>query len=55
DGDECEWREMLTSTRVLRDSAHGFVLPDPGVATPPRIEIYPDGGISRLRLYGSPT
>ncbi|MHB9858063.1 allantoicase [Streptomyces sp. YIM S03343] len=50
-----EWRELVPRTRLQPDTNHRFVLPDPAVATHARVDIFPDGGISRLRLYGSPT
>ncbi|MFD5751709.1 allantoicase [Streptomyces sp. NPDC127033] len=49
------WTEILPRTRLQPDTNHRFVLPDPAVATDVRIDIYPDGGISRLRLFGSLT
>lgn len=50
-----EWTEILPRTRLQPDTNHRFVLPEPVVATQVRIDIYPDGGISRLRLFGSLT
>ncbi|MEW2631434.1 allantoicase [Streptomyces sp. NPDC048389] len=50
-----EWREVLPRTRLQPDTNHRFVLDAPAVGTHVRIDIYPDGGISRLRLFGSPT
>ncbi|MFE3599447.1 allantoicase [Streptomyces sp. NPDC059142] len=49
------WTEILPRTRLQPDTNHRFVLPAPAVATDVRIDIYPDGGISRLRLFGSLT
>ncbi|MFE9093230.1 allantoicase [Streptomyces sp. NPDC007264] len=50
-----EWREILPRTRLQPDTNHRFVLPAPAVGTHARVDIFPDGGISRLRLYGSLT
>ncbi|MEV6103680.1 allantoicase [Streptomyces sp. NPDC051940] len=50
-----EWTEILPRTRLQPDTNHRFVLPEPVVGQRVRIAIYPDGGISRLRLYGSLT
>ncbi|MFD1660287.1 allantoicase [Streptomyces caeni] len=50
-----EWREILPRTRLQPDTNHRFVLSAPAVGTHARVDIYPDGGISRLRLYGSLT
>ncbi|MGW7356365.1 allantoicase [Streptomyces sp. NPDC054802] len=56
DGAEgAEWREVLPRTRLQPDTNHRFVLDAPAVGTHVRIDIYPDGGISRLRLFGSLT
>jgi allantoicase len=55
DGAEGEWREVLPRTRLQPDTNHRFVLDAPAVGTHVRIDIYPDGGISRLRLFGSLT
>ncbi|MEV7785355.1 allantoicase [Streptomyces sp. NPDC088106] len=49
------WREILPRTRLQPDTGHRFVLPDPVTATHARVDIYPDGGISRLRLFGTLT
>ncbi|MFF3942904.1 allantoicase [Streptomyces phaeofaciens] len=55
DGEDGEWTEILPRTRLQPDTNHRFVLPDPAVGTHARVDIYPDGGISRLRLFGSLT
>ncbi|MET9501930.1 allantoicase [Streptomyces sp. NPDC006622] len=49
------WREVLPRTRLQPDTNHRFALPAPVVGTHARVDIYPDGGISRLRLIGSLT
>ncbi|MEU1312517.1 allantoicase [Streptomyces cinnamoneus] len=49
------WTEVLPRTRLQPDSVHRFPLPDAPAATHARIDIYPDGGIARLRLHGSLT
>ncbi|MEU0677946.1 allantoicase [Streptomyces sp. NPDC006172] len=55
DGEDGDWREILPRTRLQPDTVHRFVLPDPAVGTHARVDVYPDGGISRLRLFGSLT
>ena len=55
DGDDADWREILPRTRLQPDTNHRFVLPAPATATHARVDIHPDGGISRLRLFGSLT
>ncbi|WP_327370994.1 allantoicase [Streptomyces sp. NBC_01217] len=55
DGEGGDWTEVLPRTRLQPDTNHRFVLPEAVRATHVRIDIFPDGGISRLRLFGSPT
>ncbi|MGV9841503.1 allantoicase [Streptomyces fungicidicus] len=55
DGEDGDWREILPRTRLQPDTDHRFVLPDPATATHARVDIHPDGGISRLRLFGALT
>ncbi|MFE0382490.1 allantoicase [Streptomyces bungoensis] len=55
DGEDGDWVEILARTRLQPDTNHRFVLPRPAVGTHARVDIYPDGGISRLRLFGSVT
>lgn len=49
-----EWFEILPRTRLQPDTIHRF-LADAPAATHVRLDIFPDGGISRLRLHGSLT
>jgi allantoicase len=52
DGDQVE---LLPRTRLQPDTRHRFVLPDaPGVRSV-RLDVFPDGGLARLRLWGRPT
>ncbi|MDO0924978.1 allantoicase [Streptomyces sp. TG1A-8] len=55
DGEDGDWREALARTRLQPDTNHRFVLPAPAVGTHARVDVYPDGGISRLRLFGGLT
>ncbi|GAA3293554.1 allantoicase [Streptomyces cinereospinus] len=55
DGGGGEWTEVLPRTRLQPDTDHRFVLPAPATGTHARVDIFPDGGISRLRLFGSLT
>ncbi|WP_329029692.1 allantoicase [Streptomyces sp. NBC_01423] len=50
-----EWAEFLPRTRLQPDTNHRFVLPEAVRADQVRIDIFPDGGISRLRLFGTLT
>ncbi|WNI18626.1 allantoicase [Actinacidiphila sp. ITFR-21] len=54
DGDDGEWLPLLARVRLQPDTVHRFVV-NPLPATHVRIDVYPDGGISRLRLHGSLT
>ncbi|MEU3145076.1 MULTISPECIES: allantoicase [unclassified Streptomyces] len=49
------WREILPRTRLQPDTNHRFVLSAPVIGTHARVDVFPDGGISRLRLFGSLT
>ncbi|SDJ59079.1 allantoicase [Streptomyces indicus] len=53
--EDAEWQEFLPRTRLQPDTNHRFVLDAPVVGSQVRIDIYPDGGFSRLRLFGSLT
>ncbi len=55
DGEDGDWREILPRTRLQPDTNHRFVLSAAAVGTHARVDIFPDGGISRLRLFGSLT
>ncbi len=45
--------ELLPRTRLQPDTRHRFLLSGPRQVTHVRLDIYPDGGMSRLRLLGS--
>ena len=48
------WSALLGPVPLSADSRHFFALPGPaGPATHVRLSIYPDGGVSRLRIWGS--
>ncbi|HEX8560870.1 MAG TPA: allantoicase [Pyrinomonadaceae bacterium] len=53
--DSAAWRELLPRARLQAHTRHFYEheLADAGPATHARFRIYPDGGVSRLRLYGS--
>ncbi len=44
--------ELLPRTRLQPDTRHLFRLPDGPEVTAVRLDVYPDGGLARLRLYG---
>ncbi len=50
-----EWKEMLPRTALKANRVHLFrKLQDVGAVSHVRFNIYPDGGVSRLRIYGRP-
>jgi allantoicase len=53
--DKGRWRELLTRTTVQPHARQIFDrLHDIGSATHVRFNIFPDGGVGRLRLFGTP-
>jgi allantoicase len=53
--EQLAWQELLPRTRLQADTRHFYEdeLKDTRSATHARFRIFPDGGVSRLRLYGS--
>lgn len=53
-GDGENWQELLPNTKLQAHTLHEFVdeIADCGTVTHVRFNIFPDGGVSRLRLYG---
>ena len=49
------WRPVLQRTRVQPDTRHRFVLGDSREACLVRLDVIPDGGLARLRIYGEVT
>ena len=49
-----EWRTLLAETKLEMDRQHEFIaeLEDIGPVSHVRLSIYPDGGVSRLRVFG---
>jgi allantoicase len=47
---ESSWREVLPLTRVQPDTRHHFLVD--AVATHVRLDVIPDGGLARLKVYG---
>jgi len=49
------WEEVLANTKLKANRLHIFKsVQHRGVATYVRFQIYPDGGVSRLRIFGQP-
>jgi allantoicase len=50
-----EWFDLLARTPLQPDTRHRFPVPPSPEVTHVRLDIYPDGGLARLRLYGHPS
>ncbi|MFY1671863.1 allantoicase [Plantactinospora sp. WMMB334] len=50
--DEAAWFEILPRTRLQPDTRHRFPVDAAPTATEVRLDIFPDGGMARLRLPG---
>jgi len=52
--DAFDWQELLPNSKLQAHTRHVFVdeIKDCGVVTHVRFNIFPDGGVSRLRLFG---
>src|SRR5713101_2704629 len=48
------WKEILPNSKLKADSQHAYEkeILDSGEATHARFNIYPDGGVARLRIFG---
>jgi allantoicase len=58
DGDpsgDLPWRPLLGRTTLQPDTRHRVLLDTSEPATHVRLDVYPDGGMARLRLWGTPT
>jgi allantoicase len=53
-GDGAEWVEILPSVSLGSDSHHLHDIVDKRTFSHIRLNIYPDGGVARLRVYGEP-
>lgn len=52
--DKTVWQTVVPATSLNGDSHHFVPVTDDGVFTHVRLNIFPDGGIARLRAYGRP-
>jgi allantoicase len=50
--DPAAWAELLPRTRLLPDTRHRFRLDAGAEVTHVRVDVYPDGGMARVRLHG---
>jgi allantoicase len=48
------WFEILPRVRLQPDTRHRYPVSAPYPATHVRLDVYPDGGMARLRLWGRP-
>ena len=51
---EWTWRKLLPRTDLGPDAHHYLAISDDSPATHLRLNIYPDGGVARFRVYGEP-
>jgi allantoicase len=49
-----QWQQILASVSLKGDSQHVHAISDDGVFSHVRLNIYPDGGVARFRVYGAP-
>lgn len=47
--------DLVARTALQPDTCHRFAVPGGQVARQVRLDIYPDGGMARLRVFGTPT
>lgn len=50
--DEVSWQTILAPQKLSADAEHEFAISDNNTFTHVRLNIFPDGGVSRLRLFG---
>jgi allantoicase len=47
-----DWQTLIPSTSLQGNSHHYFEIDNPGCFTHVRLNLYPDGGVARLRVHG---
>lgn len=52
-GDDANWTMLIPETKLAGDSHHPIEIADQGVWTHLRLNIFPDGGVARLRIFGT--
>jgi allantoicase len=50
--DPAQWAEVLSRTRLQPDTRHRFLVAVVAVVTHLRLDVYPDGGLSRVNVIG---
>jgi allantoicase len=53
-GADSDWSPLLRSVDLAGNRHHYVAIDDDRVITHLRINLYPDGGLARLRIYGTP-
>jgi allantoicase len=53
-GPDAGWHEVLPRTRLQANHRHRFDLSTDAAITHVRLNLHPDGGVARLRLFGRP-
>jgi allantoicase len=51
-GDDAAWFEIVPRTRLQPDTRHFFRSASTDAATHVRLDVFPDGGLARLRVHG---
>src|SRR5258708_1290132 len=51
-GADAQWVELLAPLKLAGNAHHHAAVSDPRIWSHVRLNIYPDGGIARLRVYG---
>lgn len=54
-GMDGRWLTLLPRTALLRDTRHRFPLPSGPAVTQLRMDVFPDGGLARVRAFGTLT
>ena len=52
--DKTKWAEILKLSQLGPSASHPFAIDSEAAWTHVRLNIYPDGGVARLRVYGEP-
>lgn len=50
---DAKWEELLPRTKLEGNAKNTFAIPKPRRATHLRLNIFPDGGVARLRVHGT--
>jgi len=52
DGADGEWFDLLEQTELRPDTRHRLLIESDRPVTEARLDIFPDGGMARVRLFG---